>query len=374
LSDSDFALGNNDLSGTADPVPLQQQYKGAARLGRPQLDLGITGDSPIRRIVDTIVQLLSICACGLIRSKQDLHEMEHGMDSLRNVLARLEFEGAALGHFNVSDLVMLKAVLGAAGQVDVPVLVGASEGEREFFGVKPLAALVKSMREEFNVPVFINADHTHSLAKAVEAANAGFDEVVIDFSALPFDQNVSNTKETVEAIKSINPAILAEGEIGDIGTGSEIHLTTPSELKGLTSPEEARQFVQLTGIDALAPAVGNRHGMVESMVQGTTKKHLDIARIAQIKRATGVFLTLHGGSGTDDDDFLKSSAAGINIVHVSTELRVAWRQSLEASLAAQPNEVAPYKIFDPVENSVAAVVSSRLKLFNEKRTTNLVQA
>ena len=239
------------------------------------------------------------------------------MESLRSVLARLEFEGAALGHFNVSDLVMLKAVLGAAGQVDVPVLVGASEGEREFFGVKPLAALVNSMREEINVPVFLNADHTHSLAKAVEAAKAGFDEIVIDFSALPFDQNVSNTKETVEAIKSINPAILAEGEIGDIGTGSEIHLTTPSELKGLTSPEEARQFVQLTGIDALAPAVGNRHGMVESMVQGTTRKHLDIARIAQIKKATGVFLTLHGGSGTDDDDFLKAIAAGINIVHVS---------------------------------------------------------
>jgi fructose-bisphosphate aldolase class II len=339
------------------------------------LDLGITVViRPSEGIADTIVQLLSICLCGLIRSKQDLHEMEHGMDSLRSVLARLEFEGAALGHFNVSDLVMLKAVLGAAGQVDVPVLVGASEGEREFFGVKPLAVLVNSMREDFNVPVFLNADHTHSLAKAVEAAKAGFDEVVIDFSALPFDQNVSNTKETVEAIKSINPAILAEGEIGDIGTGSEIHQTTPSELKGLTSPEEATQFVQLTGIDALAPAVGNRHGMVESMVQGTTKKHLDIARIAQIKKATGVFLTLHGGSGTDDDDFLKAIAAGINIVHVSTELRAAWRQSLEASLAAQPNEVAPYKIFDPVENSVAAVVSSRLKLFNEKRTTNLVQA
>jgi hypothetical protein len=100
------------------------------------LDLGITVViRPSEGIADTIVQLLSICLCGLIRSKQDLHEMEHGMDSLRSVLARLEFEGAALGHFNVSDLVMLKAVLGAAGQVDVPVLVGASEGEREFFGV-----------------------------------------------------------------------------------------------------------------------------------------------------------------------------------------------------------------------------------------------
>jgi fructose-bisphosphate aldolase class II len=287
------------------------------------------------------------------------------MEALRSVLGRLEVEGAALGHFNVSNLVMLKGVLAAADQIRVPVLVGASEGEREFFGVRELAAVVNGLREEFNVTIFLNADHTHSLGGAVEAAKAGFDEVVIDFSALPFEQNVTNTKQTVQAIKAINPAILAEGEVGDIGTGSEIHEEAQSEHKGLTTPEEAAQFVQLTGIDALAPAVSNRHGMAESMVQGTTKKHLNIERIAQIKKATGVFLTLHGGSGTEDDDFRRAIAAGINIVHISTELRVAWRRSLEGSLAALPNEAAPYKILDPVMNSVAEVVASRQKLFNE---------
>ena len=288
------------------------------------------------------------------------------MDVLRNVLTRLETEGAALGHFNVSDLVMLKAVLAAAGQIGVPVLVGASEGERDFFGVRHLAVVVTSLREEFAVPIFLNADHTHSLAKAVEAAKAGLDEIIVDFSALPFEQNVLNTKEALEAIKAINPAILVEGEIGDIGTGSEIHQKAQGDIKTLTTPEEARQFVQSTGIDVLAPAVGNMHGMVESMVEGKTKKRLDIERIAQIKKATRVFLTLHGGSGTNDDDFRKAIAAGINIVHVSTELRVAWRRSLESSLAAQPNEVAPYKILGPVVDSLAEVVGSRLKLFNEK--------
>ena len=145
------------------------------------------------------------------------------MEALRNVLTRLEAEGAALGHFNVSDLVLLKAVLAAAVQTGVPVLVGASEGERDFFGVHQLAVVVNSLREEFDMPIFLNADHTHSLAKAVEAAKAGFDEIIVDFSALPFEQNVLNTKEALEAIKAINPAILVEGEIGDIGTGSEIH-------------------------------------------------------------------------------------------------------------------------------------------------------
>jgi fructose-bisphosphate aldolase class II len=291
------------------------------------------------------------------------------MDRLRDVLTRVETEGAALGHFNVSDLVILKAVVAAAGQIGVPVLVGASEGERDFFGVRQLAAVVNSLREETDAPIFLNADHTHSLTKAVEAAKAGFDEIIVDFSALPFEQNVLKTKEALEAIKAINPAILVEGEIGDIGTGSEIHEKARSEVKQLTTPEEAREFVQSTGIDVLAPAVGNMHGMVESMVEGKTKKHLDVERIAQIKKATQVFLTLHGGSGTNDDDFRKAIAAGINIIHISTELRVAWRKSLEGSLAADRNEVVPYKILRPVVDSVAEVVGSHLKLFNEKRIT-----
>jgi fructose-bisphosphate aldolase, class II len=285
-------------------------------------------------------------------------------DTLRDVLTQLEKEGVALGHFNVADQTLLKAVVAAAAETKLPVLIGASEGEREFFGARQLAALVKSQREQSDFPIFLNADHTHSLAKAIEAANAGFDSVVIDFSALPFEENVARTKETVQAIKAINPAILAEGEIGNIGTGSEIHETTQGDPRTLSTPEEARQFVEATGIDVLAPAVGNMHGMLKSMVQGKAKKHLDIERIAQIKQAAGVFLTLHGGSGTDDEHFRKAIAAGINIIHINTELRVAWRQSLGESLARDPNEVVPYKILRPVVDSVEQVVSSRLRLFH----------
>jgi fructose-bisphosphate aldolase class II len=287
-----------------------------------------------------------------------------GVDALRDVLTRLEKGGAALGHFNVADLVLLKAVIAAAAETKLPVLVGASEGERDFLGTRQLAALVRSLREETGVPAFLNADHTHSLKKALEAANAGFDAVGVDFSALPFDQNVARTRETVQAIKAVNPAILAEGEIGNIGTGSEIHETAQADFKNLTTPEEARQFVEATGIDILAPAVGNMHGMLKSMVQGEAKKHLDIERIARIKQAAGVFLTLHGGSGTEDEHFRKAIAAGVNIVHINTELRVAWRRSLGESLARDPNEVVPYRILRPVVDSVEQVVSSRLRLFH----------
>ena len=286
------------------------------------------------------------------------------MHTLRDVLEQAQSNGAAVGHFNVSDFVLLKAVFSSAQELKLPVIVGVSEGERAFVGTRQIAALVHSLRDEFDYPIFLNADHTHSLEKAVEAAKAGFDSVVFDLSALPIEENVRQTRAAVEALKAINPAILVEGEIGDIGTGSEIHDEAPDLSRGLTSPEQAKQYVESTGIDILAPAVGNMHGMLKSMVQGTTKKRLDIPRIAQIKSATGVFMTLHGGSGTDDEDLRKAIAAGINIVHINTELRVAWRRGLEEGLAKHPQEVVPYKILPFAVDSVKQVTSSRLKLVN----------
>jgi ketose-bisphosphate aldolase len=294
-------------------------------------------------------------------------EEDHDMDSLRDLLREAQQTGMAIGHFNISDLALLKAVFGAARERNLPVLVGLSEGERGFVGVRQIAAFVRSLREEFDYPIFLNADHTHSLAKAVEAAEAGFDSIVFDMSALPFDENVRQTKQAVKALKTINASMLVEGEIGDIGTGSEIHDQSPDLSKGLSTPEQAQQFVESTGVDILAPAVGNMHGMLRSMVRGETKKRLDIERIASIKRAAQVFLTLHGGSGTDDEDLRKAIAAGINIVHINTELRVAWRSGLEQGLAKHPDEVVAYKILPSAVDAVKQVVSSRLQLFNAER-------
>jgi len=289
------------------------------------------------------------------------------MQRLRDALTEAQKNGVAIGHFNVADIVLLKAVFAAAREVDVPVLVGASEGEREFLGVRQLAAMVQSLRDEFDFPIFLNADHTHSLERAMEAAKSGFDAVVFDLSALPFEQNVRQTKAAVEALKGINPDILVEGEIGDIGTGSEIHTQVPSRANSLTIPGEAKEYVQSTGIDILAPAVGNMHGMLASMVQGQAKKRLDIERIAQIKAAAQIPLTLHGGSGTDDHDLQKAIAAGISIIHINTELRISWRRGLEEGLRNDPDGIVPYKILPFAVESVKEVTSSRLSLFNKKR-------
>jgi fructose-bisphosphate aldolase, class II len=287
------------------------------------------------------------------------------MHQLREVLDEAQSNGVAVGHFNISDWVLLKAVFESAQEMKVPVIVGASEGERAFLGVSQIAALVRSLREEHTVPIFLNADHTHSLDSAITAAKAGFDSIVFDLSALPFDENVKQTRQAVVALKSINPAILVEGEIGNIGTGSEIHDSVPDYSKNLTTPEEAKQFVESTGIDILAPAVGNTHGMVQSMVQGDLRKRLDLRRIGEIKRASKSLLTLHGGSGTEDHDLQEAIAAGINIIHINTELRVAWRRGLEDAFAKKPREVVPYKLLPSAEESVKQVVSARLRLFNQ---------
>jgi len=289
------------------------------------------------------------------------------MNSLRDRLQRAQQNHEAVGHFNVSDLVVLKAVFAAAQELKVPVIVGLSEGEREFVGIRQIAAFVRSLRQEYDFPVFLNADHTHSLAKGVEAAKAGFDSIVFDVSALPFEENIRQTKQAVEILKNTNPSVLVEGEIGDIGTGSEIIETVPDLSKDLSTPEQAKQFVESTGVDILAPAVGNMHGMLKSMIEGETRKHLQIDRIAAIKQAAGVFLTLHGGSGTDDQDLRKAMAAGVNIVHINTELRVAWCRGLEQAFAQHPDELVPYKILAPVVNAVKQVAAARLMLFNNKR-------
>ena len=241
------------------------------------------------------------------------------MTSLPEVLKQAEADGVAVGHFNFSDLVSFNAIVAAARDKQLPVMVGVSEGEREFTGVRQAAALMKAVRDEFDYRIFLNADHTHSIAKAEAAAKAGFDEIIFDGSALPFEAKIAQTRKAIEAIKSVNPAILVEGEIGWIGASLAVIEKVPEGVGVLTTAEEAKQFVEATKVDVLAPAVGNMHGMLlASMVHGEAQKRLNIERIAEIKAAAHIFMTLQGRSGTKDDDFRRAIKPGITIVHVNT--------------------------------------------------------
>jgi len=285
------------------------------------------------------------------------------MNTLKEALHQAEDRAVALGHFNFSELAVLEAAAEAASALGVPVVMGVSESEREFLGVRQAAALVRILREEKGLEIFLNADHTHSLAKAEEAARAGFDMIVFDASEKPLEENIAETRRGVEAAKFIRPEILVEGEVGYVGSGSEIHEKRPDNIR-LTEPAEAKQFIAETKVDLLSPSVGTTHGMLPSMIRGTEHKRLDIQRIATIKKAARLPLTLHGGSGTDSEDFRQAIQAGISMIHINTELRVAWRRGLEESLRKNRDSVAPYKILPDVVGDVKAVVMDRLKLFN----------
>lgn len=263
----------------------------------------------------------------------------------------------ALGHFNVSDSTQFNAILAAAQDVGTPVWIGVSEGEEAFIGVDNIAALVRAARER-GIEVYLNADHHHSIEGCKRSIDAGFDAVIFDGVELSYEENIEKTKEVVEYAHE--RGVLVEGELGYIGTSSKMLDEVP-EGAGLemTTPEQAQDFVARTGVDMIAPSVGNLHGMLK---EGNPK--LDIERIAAIKAAVpDTTLVLHGGSGISDDDFRAAIEAGIGIVHINTEIRKAYREGIESALANDPTQITPYKYLNKGYDAVKAVVMERLILF-----------
>ena len=262
-----------------------------------------------------------------------------------------------MGHFNVSDSNQLNAIAAAARELALPVMIGVSEGERAWFGVRQVAAMVKSFKDA-GQEVYLNADHTKTLDGIKEAIDAGFDEVLFDGSKLPLKENIIRAKAAVAMARASGRDVLVEGELGYIGSGSSLLETVP-EGAGLdkTTPELAHRFVSESGVDLLAPSVGNLHGLLKG---GNPK--LDIERIATVSAAAHVPLVLHGGSGTSDEDFRAAVAHGCAVVHINTEIRVAYRTGIEAGLRAS-DDVSPAKYLAGGSDAMKEVVKARLALF-----------
>lgn len=283
------------------------------------------------------------------------------MKSLREWIQQAEETKTAIGHFNVSDSNGFWAVVNAAKKLNLPVIIGVSEGERDFIGIKQVKALVDTLKAE-GMPIFLNADHTYSVERVKEVVEADFDAVIIDGAEKPFEENLAITKEAVTLAKERHPEMLVEAELGNIGKSSKVLDALPEEAEvsedTMTKPGEAAEFVKSTDIDLFAPAVGNIHGMVKS-----GNPNLDIERIRSIREAAGVPLVLHGGSGITDEDFRRAIEAGISIVHINTELRLAYKRGLLKSFAENPEETTPYKFLREARDQMAAVVEKRLALF-----------
>jgi fructose-bisphosphate aldolase class II len=265
----------------------------------------------------------------------------------------------ALGHFNISDSTQFNAIVNAAATVGVPVWVGVSEGEKSFIDLHNAVALVQAARTK-GKEVYLNLDHGQTVEDCKEAIDAGFDSVMFDGSKLSFEENVAKTQEVVAYARVCGRDVLVEGELGYIGSSSKLLDVIPEDVESaMTTPEQAQEFVAQTGVDILAPSVGNLHGMLKG-----GNPQLDIERIAAIKAVVPqTTLVLHGGSGISDDDFRAAIRAGIGIVHINTEIRKAYREGIEEGLEADPMQVAPYKYLNHGRDAVISVVTSRITLF-----------
>jgi fructose-bisphosphate aldolase class II len=294
------------------------------------------------------------------------------MQALRDVVFEYKKNSKGIGHFNISDSNQLHAIADAARETKLPVIIGLSEGEREFFPLPEVRAIIDLYQKE-GLELFLNADHTYSYEKAVEAIDAGVDSIVVDGAKLSFKDNVMLLDRVVAYAnhkrKFWGTHTLVEGELGYIGSSSNIIKEIPKGAavteEMMTKPEELKKLVEETGIDMAAPAVGNIHGIVTS---GQPK--LSISRIGELakavgagpERSRGVPLVLHGGSGSDDEEFRNAIKAGMTIVHINTDIRVIYHDEAKKSLMTGV-EVAPYKFLGPAMQKTKEYVAAKMQLF-----------
>ena len=288
------------------------------------------------------------------------------MPTLKEILTRATREHWATGHFNASESDHVRAIVAAAADVSTAAIIGTSEGEAKHLGYAQAVALRDAFRKEFpETPIFLNADHHKSVDAAKAAIDAGYDSVHIDLSALPLEENVRGTAEVVRysrkfKIQNSKFEISVEGELGYLRGDSKIQQEKIAvKQEDYTDPEQAREFAEKTGVDRLAIAIGNIHGI------SLDEPALDIKRIRAIREAVpeSVVLVLHAGSGIPDDQIRAAIQAGIANIHINTDLRVAYTRALRETLAANPEGTTPYKEDAPARDALRAVVREKLKLF-----------
>lgn len=281
--------------------------------------------------------------------------------NLRELFAKAQEEGFAIGAFNVSDLATIRAVVGAGQILRSPVILESSPAETQFLGAKNLISLTENFRQRTDIPIFVNLDHSVSLSAIEEGLKSGYDLVHFDGSTLDIKENLAKTQEVV-AWAHLQGA-LVEVEIDKITGQSKLHQQSAESMQAVgvyTDPAKAADFIQKSQADLLAVFIGNVHGVYRNPIK------LDLGRLRLIREKVSCFLSLHGGSGIPGEEIREAIKIGkIVKINVSTELRIVYRQALEKVLA-ESEEVAPYKIMEPVIEAVQKVVEEKIRLFGSE--------
>jgi len=294
-----------------------------------------------------------------------LTEIRKRTAAARELMARAREQHFAVGAFNVDNQDTLVAIAHAAQKLNAPVLVEVSKDEVEAIGVENMRDLVDNYREEFGVEMYINLDHSPTVAACKTAIDAGFEFIHIDVSQANHDATdaeiVAATREVVAYARSTGA--LVESEPHYFGGSSNLHTEAfdyDEIRKTFSTPDGAREFVAATGIDTFAAAVGNLHGKYP------VPKQLDLELLAKIRAAISCNISLHGGSGTPLEYFEKAAQIGVSKININSDMRIAYRETLEKVLAENPDQYAVVKLMNPVRDAVQAVVESKIAAFGSE--------
>ena len=283
----------------------------------------------------------------------------------RHLMQRSRQQHFAVGAFNIDNQETLIAIARAAQKLNAPVLVEVSQGEVDAIGIDNLRDLVDNYKKEYGIEMYINLDHAPSVEAAKRGIDAGFEFIHIDISQANHDATdeeiIAATKEVVEYAKFTGA--LVESEPHYFGGSSNVHkesIDYEEIKKTFSTPEGTKSFVDATGIDTFAAAVGNLHGKYP------VPKEIDLELLQRIRDAVSCNISLHGGSGTPLHFFEEAVKIGVTKININSDMRYAFRTTLEKVLAENPDEFAVIKLMDEVKDAVQVVVEEKLLAFNAK--------
>ena len=292
-----------------------------------------------------------------------LRQIRQNCADARETMDRARNEKFALGAFNLDSQETLRAVAQAAKKHDAPVLVEVSQGEVDALGIENVRDMVDNYKAILGIEMYVNLDHSPSVAAAKAGIEAGFEFIHIDISQAQHDATeeeiIRATREVVEYAKMTGA--LVESEPHYFGGSSNIHtenIDYDEIKKTFSTPEGAYHFVESTGIDTFAAAVGNLHGKYP------VPKKLDLALLQRLRDTIDCNISLHGGSGTPGHYFVDAVKIGVTKININSDMRFAYRKTLEKVLADDPTEYAVVKLMPKVISAVQEVVESKIKSFN----------
>lgn len=291
-----------------------------------------------------------------------LEQIRQNCSDARGLMERSRKGKFAVGAFNLDNQETLIAVARAAKAKNAPVLVEVSNSEVKALGLENLRDMVDNYRQEYEIEMYINLDHSPEVAAAKAAIEAGFEFIHIDISQANHDASdeeiIAKTKEIVEHAKLTGA--LVESEPHYFGGSSNLHdeaIDYDEIRKTFSTPEGAKKFVDVTGIDTFAAAIGNLHGKYP------VPKQLDLDLLQQIRDAIDCNISLHGGSGTPGHFFEGAAKIGVSKININSDMRVAYRKTLEKVLAENKDEYAVVKLMGEVITEVQKVVEDKIDMF-----------